>query len=119
MHAPAVAAEPRLLGHGVLAVKERGELAGLPDVELPLAATSDGRAIVTENVKDFAALHKSIIATGQRHSGVVITHSRRFPRWAGDHVPTLIDALGQFFAEQGGALDDVESLVWWLERAQR
>ncbi|WP_423922986.1 DUF5615 family PIN-like protein [Candidatus Poriferisodalis sp.] len=119
MHSPAVAVELRRLGLDVVVVKEVAELIGFPDAELLRAATSDRRAVVTENIKDFAALHKTIAAAGQRHSGLVFTHAGRFPRWAGDHVPTLIDALGQFLAEQGGALDDVESLVWWLERAQR
>ncbi len=64
MHAPAVAAELRLLGHDVVAVKERSELVGLPDAELFITAISDGRAIVTENVKDFAALYKPNIAAG-------------------------------------------------------
>ncbi len=119
MHAPAVAAELRLLGHDVVAVKERSELAGLPDAELFIAATTDGRAIVTENVKDFAALHKSKIAAGQRHSGVIFTSSRRFPRGTGDHVPELVDALATFLTEHAVAFEESESFVWWLERVER
>ncbi|WP_428120368.1 DUF5615 family PIN-like protein [Candidatus Poriferisodalis sp.] len=118
MHAPAVAAELRLLGHDVVAVKARSELAGLPDAELFIAATTDGRAMVTENVKDFAALHKSKIAAGQGHPGVIFTSSRRFPRGAGDHVPELVDALAKFLTEHAVAFEESESFVWWLERVE-
>ena len=118
MHAPAVAAELRRLGHDVVAVKERSELIGLPDAGLLLAATSDERAVVTENVKDFAALHKTAVAAAQRHSGVIFTHSRRFPRGAGDHVQTLVQALAAFLTERAAALGDAESFVWWLENAE-
>jgi len=119
MHAPAVAVELRRLGHDVLAVKERGEWTGLPDGELLLAATSDGRAIVTENVKDFASLHKSITAAGQRHAGVVFTHSRRFPRGAGDYVQELAEALDIFLREHAAAFGESEPFIWWLERDER
>ena len=119
MHAPAVAVELRRLGHNVLAVKERGEWTGLPDSELLLAAAAEERAIVTENVKDFAALHKSITAAGQRHAGVVFTHSRRFPRGAGDYVQELAEALDSFLREHAAAFGESEPFIWWLERDER
>ncbi len=119
MHAPAVAVELRRLGHDVLAVKERGEWTGLPDSELLLTAASDERAIVTENVKDFASLHKSITAAVQRHAGVVFTHSRRFPRGAGDYVPELAEALDMFLREHAAAFGEAEPFIWWLERHER
>lgn len=117
MHAPAVAAELRRLGHDVIAVKERAELIGFPDADLWRVATVDRRVIVTENVKDFAALHKAATAAGQPHAGVIFTHSRRFPRGAGSHLQTLVAALAAFLSEHGAALDGAESFVWWLERA--
>lgn len=119
MHAPAVAARLRDRGHDAVAVKERADLIGLPDEELLGAATADRRAVVTENVKDFAALHRRITAAGQRHSGLVFTHSRRFPRSARNHVRVLADALAVLLDEHGPMLGDVESFTWWLERADR
>lgn len=119
MHAPAVAARMRDRGHDAAAVKERADLIGLPDEELLRAATADHRAVVTENVKDFAALHRRISASGQRHSGLVFTHSRRFPRSARNHVRVLADALAVLLDEHGAMLGDVESFIWWLERADR
>ena len=117
MHAPRVAARLRERGHDAVAVKERAELIGMSDEDLLRAATVDERAVVTENVKDFAPLHQYISTAGQRHSGLIFTHPRRFPRSAPVHVRVLADALGAFLVEHGPMLDDVGSFVWWLERA--
>ena len=117
MHAPAVAARLRASGHNAVAVKERPEMIGLPDRELLVLASAEGRALVTENVKDFAALHTSTLVAGERHAGLVFTHPRRFPRHARNHVAVLADALAQFVEANARRLRDVESFVWWLEAA--
>ena len=119
MHAPAVAALLRDWGHDAVAVKERPDLVGLPDEDLLRVATAEGRAVVTENVKHFAVLHRRILAAGQRHSGLIFGQARRFPRSAQNSVPVLADALAAFLAVRGAILDDVESFVWWLERPDR
>lgn len=119
MHAPAVAVRLRDRGHDAVAVKERPDLIGLPDEGLLRAATADRRVVVTENVKDFAVLHQRISGAGQRHSGLVFTHSRRFPRSARNHVRVLADALAVLLTEHGAMLGEVESFIWWLERADR
>jgi len=116
MHAPAVAAELRYFAYDAIAVKEEPDLIGLPDEDLLRAATADGRTVVTENVKDFATLHQHVVAAGERHSGLMFTHRRRFPRSAGNHVRVLADALVVFINEHALILDDFESFVWWLER---
>ena len=116
MHAPSVAVHLRDRGHDAVAVKECPDLIGLADEDLLRAATADGRSIVTENVKDFAALHRSVLAAGQRHSGLVFTHPRRFPRSAGNHASVLAGSLALFLDEHGSMLGDVESFVWWLNR---
>ena len=118
MHAPAVAAELRGRGHDAVAVKERPEMIGLPDRELLVAASAEGRALVTENVKDFAVLHTSMAAVGENHAGLVFTHPRRFPRHARNHVAKLAAALAQFVDAEVGTLREVESFVWWLETAR-
>lgn len=119
MHAPNVAALLRDWGHDAVAVKERPDLIGLPDEDLLRAATAEGRAVVTENVKDFAVLHRRLSAAGRRHPGLVFTHSRRFPRAAPNHVRVLADALNVLLGEHGPMLGEVESFVWWLKRADR
>ena len=117
MHAPRVAARLRERGHDAVAVKERVELIGMSDEDLLRTARVDARAVVTENVKDFAPLHRHISAAGQQHSGLIFTHPRRFPRAAPNRVRVLADALGAFLVEHGPLLDDVGSFVWWLEPA--
>jgi len=119
MHAPGVAALLRDLGHDAIAVKERADLIGLPDDDLLRAATADGRAIVTENVKDFAVLHRRITADGRRHVGLIFPHPRRFPRGGRNHVRVLAEALAAFVSTHGLTLSDAESFVWWLERDDR
>ena len=119
MHAPAVAVELRRLGYDVVAVKERPELVGLADADLLRAAAADRRAIVTENVKDFAALHKTGTASGQPHAGLLFTHPRRFPRGVGDHVQSLVNALAEFLSEQAAVLGEAESFIWWLDRTRQ
>lgn len=119
MHAPAVAAELRASGHDAVAVTERPELIGISDHELLVAATAEGRALVTENVKDFAALSHRWTASGDGHAGLVFTHPRRFPRAARNHVGVLSEALGQFLEAHASALCEVESFVWWLEKPSR
>ena len=119
MHSPAVAARMRQAGHDAIAVKERADLMGLPDEDLLLAAAADGRAVVTENIKDFAVLHRCLSAAGRSHSGMVFTHPRRFPRSAPNQAPVLAEALSAFLAVHGPILGNVESFVWWLERTDR
>lgn len=119
MHAPRAAARLRERGHDAVAVKERAELIGMSDEDLLRAATVDERAVVTENVKDFAALHQNLSAAGQRHCGLILTHPRRFPRSSPGCVPALADALDAFLAEHAPMLEDVGSFAWWLEPAIR
>ena len=119
MYAPSVAGLLRGWGHDAIAVKGRAGLVGMPDVDLLRTATADDRAVVTENVKDFAVLDRRISATGQHHSGLVLVDARRFPRSAQNYVQVLADALASFLSEHGTMLDGVESFVWWLQRADR
>ena len=117
MHAPTVAALLRDWGHDAIAVKERPDLVGLPDQDLFQVAIAEGRVVVTEDVQGFAVLHRRILAAGKRHSGLVFTGARRFPRSAPNHAPVLADALAALLSEHGFALEDAESFIWWLERA--
>lgn len=119
MYAPSVAALLRDWGHDAVAVKERTDLMGLPDQDLVQAAAAEGRAVVTEDVKDFAALDRRISAAGQRHSGLILADNRRFPRSVGNHGRMLADALAALLSEHGAMLDDIESFVWWLQRPDR
>ena len=117
MHASKIAAWLRDRGHNAIAVKERVDLIGLADEELLQVATAGGRSLVTENVKDFAALDRRISAAGRQHAGLIFTRPHRFPRSAGNHASVLADSLALLLDEHGATLDEVGSFVWWLERA--
>jgi hypothetical protein len=74
---------PRLLaeqlrdaGHDVVAVIERAELIGCPDIDIARWALAHQRVVVTENVVDFAVLD---IAD---HAGLLLVNARRWPRTA-------------------------------------
>lgn len=119
MHDPAVTAALRVSGHDVVAVTERAGLPGTSDPDLLLLAAAEARALVTENVKDFAPLHARFLADGRTHRGLILTSPRRFPRAARDHVATLTRALAAFLDENAPELRDVESFVWWLDAPRR
>ena len=96
----AVAVGLRGRGHDVVAVKERAEMIGLPDRELLLVTTTKGHALVTENVKDFAALHKTMTTPAEKHAGIVFTHSEAIARdMHAITSPALTDALARFLDE--------------------
>ena len=119
MYAPAIAALLRDWGHDAVAVKERPPLMGLPDEDLVRVATAESRAVVTENVKDYAAVHQRILDAGQQHSGLILADARRFPRLGPNHVPVLADALAAFLSDHGAMLEDIDSFIWWLQPAPR
>ena len=119
MYAPAIAALLRDWGRDAVAVKERPPLMGLSDEALVRVATAESRAVVTENVKDYAAVHQRILAVGQQHSGLIFADARRFPRLGPNHVPVLADALTALLSDHGTMLDDIDSFLWWLQPATR
>jgi hypothetical protein len=57
-------------------------MAGSSDAEVLAAAIADGRALLTENVADFARISAEHVVAGQHHLGVVIALSSRFSRRA-------------------------------------
>lgn len=75
-----IAGALRPLGHDVVAVAERPELAGLPDAQLLLLMTAERRGIVTENWAHFARLLRQAVEDGLEHYGVVFTSRTQLPR---------------------------------------
>lgn len=89
MYPPALAALLRAQGHDVLAVAGHPDLAGSPDEAVLDAAASDGRCLVTENIRDFA-----VLARQARHGGLLFVDARRWPRTPAA-MKRLADGLGQ------------------------
>jgi len=82
--------ELRRLGHDVLTTREAGKSdQRIPDDEVLAFARSQGRAVLTQNRRDFMRLH----AKEPSHSGIVVcTLDANFPRLAG-RIHTAIEPL--------------------------
>ncbi len=74
---PRIAALLREAGHDVVAVAERSELVGSSDAVLLEVATSEQRAVITNNVKDFRPLAAARLAQGRSHAGLIFVPSTR------------------------------------------
>jgi hypothetical protein len=80
MFSPAIAAALRELGHDVVAVAEHGDLRAMGDEEVFAWATSQGRWLLTENVKDFRPILLRALQADTSVTGLLVTSSRSFPR---------------------------------------
>jgi len=111
MHAGVAAGELRGLGLDVVAAQERADLRGLGDEDLLVRASAEERALVTENVKDFATLARQWAADGRAHPGIVFTSPKRFNRARLAYPGDLVAALVAFVA--AGPVEGA-SWIWWL-----
>ncbi len=97
----------------MVAVAERDELRGRPDPEIFDAAVAEGRALVTEDVRDFTLLVRQAAERDQPHPGVIFTLAARYPRTPGAARERLTDALARLL-DQHPAADALRDLVIWL-----
>ena len=74
---PQVAVLLREAGYDVVAVIERVDLVGSIDSTILEVATSEGRAVVTNNIKDFRPLAAERLAQGRTHGGLILVPSTR------------------------------------------
>jgi hypothetical protein len=114
MYTPIIAEQLRTRGHDALAVNEVPDLKGVSDEALLEWAAARGRAILTENVGDFLALHGVCLRTGTRHSGIVLASNAAFPRAKAATVGALIRALDRLLAE----VQVVNTDIRWLQPAE-
>ena len=112
MFSPVIAQQLRDRGHNVLAVAADPGLRALDDVALYEWARSNGRRLVTENVKDFRPLLKS--EEGKAGPGILLTSSRTFPRSRGS-VGILMAALENWLCQPDAFIRPPED---WLVRAK-
>lgn len=89
MYPSSVARELRARGHDVVSVHDAPGR-GTPDENILDYACDEGRAVVTENVRDYRPLAEARLATGGSHSGLVLTTGKRWPR---SSIGALIAAL--------------------------
>ena len=74
---PQIAVLLRKAGYEVDAVPERDDLVGRSDRIVFGAACNEGRAVVTNNIKDFRPLAAEYLAQGRMHSGLILLPSTR------------------------------------------
>jgi predicted nuclease of predicted toxin-antitoxin system len=74
---PQIAILLRQAGYDVDAVADREDLVGRNDRIIFEAACSEGRAVVTNNIKDFRPLAAEWLAQGRVHAGLILLPSRR------------------------------------------
>ena len=84
----------------------------MSDAKLLQLAAEMNRAIVTENVPDFAVLASQWAADAKPHAGIVYTNPNRFNRNISTYPANLITALDQFLRQSP---IEGHSWVWWLQ----
>ncbi|MGH7922119.1 MAG: DUF5615 family PIN-like protein [Candidatus Dormibacteraceae bacterium] len=99
MYAATLAEQLRARGHDVVSVHdpECRRLEGAPDEEIWAAAIDEGRALVSENVRDFRRIEAGALARGEPVAGLIFTTDRQFPRGDPGTLGCLVvalDALG-------------------------
>jgi hypothetical protein len=78
-----IAQQLRAKGYDVTSVVADPALVGLPDDQVLAYATTEGRALVTANIKDFVPLDGRYRAAGQSHAGLILVSTKAFPQSRG------------------------------------
>jgi hypothetical protein len=102
----AIAPALRQVGFDATSTPEAGRLGALDEDQLVWAA-GEGRALVTFNVGDFAALHADWLATGKRHAGIIVSSQLTI----GDVLRRLVGLASALDAD--AMLDRLEFLSDW------
>lgn len=106
---PRIAELLREAGYDVVAVAERDELIGSSDAILLEVATSEERAVITNNIKDFRPLAAEFLARGREHAGLILVPSTRARTRAA--ITALADAIEKLLHDHP---DGMESSERWI-----
>jgi len=104
-----IAGALRQLGHDVVAVGEKSRWTGLSDDEIIELARAEGRAVATNNVRDFRPRAAELILAGRGHPGMIFLPGayRRSRR----DVGRLVGALHALLEATPGEMENREA---WL-----
>lgn len=80
MFSNAIAEQLRTKGHDVISVVTNPALVALPDEQILAHAATEGRALVTANIKDVMPLDARYRAAGQVHHGLILVSTKAFPQ---------------------------------------
>jgi hypothetical protein len=111
-YSPEIARQLRTRGHDVVAVAERADLIGLGDDGLLRRMMREGRAIMTNNVKDFVPLATRAALEAGGHEGLLLTSDRSMPRRL-DVIGRYVDVLDGFLRRHEGE-DSYRNQIRWL-----
>jgi predicted nuclease of predicted toxin-antitoxin system len=101
MISPRVARELRERGHDVQAIKsDRPDLASRGDREIVRQMAAERRAIVTNDIADFQAIHDRFLAAGETHYGMLFTSDATMPRTRGA-ISQWVQTLSELLADHG------------------
>lgn len=87
-------------GHDVLSVVGDAALISLPDDQVLMEATRQGRSLVTLNIKDFLPLDAQYQAGGRSHAGLILVSAKTFPQDR-SFVGAVVNALDKLLRETG------------------
>jgi predicted nuclease of predicted toxin-antitoxin system len=112
-YATEIAIQLRAAGHDAAAVLELG-VTGTADETLLALAAEQGRALLTNNVRDFATIAMLWTKGGQEHCGLLFTSDESLPRGRGT-IGLYVEVLGALF-EANLAKNALRNQVRWLGR---
>jgi len=112
MYPAAIAAQLRRRGRDAVAVTEHSELRSLSDPDLFTYAQEARRALLTENIADFAVIADAADERALAHYGLIFVDPAKYPRGSARTIGQLVNGLEAFLAER--AADDPTSLRHWL-----
>lgn len=110
-YSPAIAEQLRQGGHDVVSVDARDDLRACSDAELFAVARAERRALVTNNVVDFAPLVREAAIQSEAHYGVVFTSDRSLPR-AKRTIGRFVELLEELLAARPAEDAMVDEVVW-------
>jgi predicted nuclease of predicted toxin-antitoxin system len=115
-YATEISIQLRAAGHDAAAMLELG-MTGTADEALLAFATEQGRALLTNNVRDFVTIAALWARGGQEHCGLLFTSDESLPRGRGT-IGLYVEVLGALF-DAHPARDALRNQVRWLGRAAR
>lgn len=110
-----IATQLRARGHDVVAIQDAGleHLRGVADRQVLEHAAGESRAVVADNVPDFLAGHRAMLAAGAAHAGLLLFGNDTFPRHRHElFVSHLVAAVEDQLRAHPG--DDRSSWIRWL-----
>ena len=113
---PQIAELLRKAGHDVESVIDRADLAGRSDRVVFETACREGRAVITNNVKDFRPLAAEYLTSGRSHAGLILLPSARAR--SRDAVAAIASAVEVILRDNPGGLASGERWIGPLRDRQ-